>query len=410
MRVTKLNCPGLFCWLVGCCCGFFALPATAADCAQTDLAACASTRIEAAYTADILRNARGGVRPGFAYLDNLDLIADFDGADLLGVRGLTAHAHVMYNNGREFGARFVGESQLVSNIEGVNTWRLYEFWVDYSFGKRGENSLRLGLYDLNTEFDSMDSAGLFLNSSHGIGAQLAQTGRNGPSIFPITSLGLRWRGHNGPNYWQVVALDAVPGDRHDPGHTGIHFDSDEAALLVAEAGSNQVGQHKFAVGIWQYTGRFDSIDETDAFGAPVSAKGNQGWYLLGERRLWKRNASELTVFARAGTAPNRFNPIERFWGGGLVWSKFLKSRPEDQLGLAIATASNSRRYRNLLLANGTTANRDETILELTWRLPVNSYLTLQPDLQWVRNPGWNPQLTDAWVVALRFELSSNWSR
>jgi carbohydrate-selective porin OprB len=48
-------------------------------------------------------------------------------------------------------------------------------------------SVLAGLYELNSEFYRLQSAGLFLNSSFGIGPEFSQSGLEGPSIFPSTS-------------------------------------------------------------------------------------------------------------------------------------------------------------------------------------------------------------------------------
>ncbi len=122
----------------------FASPRAAA-CERPDQAACPAASLELGYTGETWRNLRGGIESGDSYLDKLDLIMDLDASRGTGQNGLSAHAHVMYNNGREFGARYVGENQLVSNIEGVATWRLYEIWADYQFGRRTSNSIRFGL-------------------------------------------------------------------------------------------------------------------------------------------------------------------------------------------------------------------------------------------------------------------------
>ena len=161
----------------------------------------------------------------------------------------------MYNNGHEFGARYVGELQALSNIEGVSTWRLYEIWADYSCGAKISNSVRFGLYNFNTEFNALDAVALFINSSHGIGPDVSQAGLHGPSNFPVTGLALRVKGS-----------------------TGLHLDSTEGALLG-----------------WRYTAQFDSIDEVTASGDPVRARGNQGFYVLAEL-TWRAPLTEcLTV-------------------------------------------------------------------------------------------------------------------
>ena len=49
------------------------------------------------------------------------------------------------------------------------------------------DSILIGRYDLNTEFYRLQSAGLFLNSSFGVGPEFSQSGRSGPSIYPNTT-------------------------------------------------------------------------------------------------------------------------------------------------------------------------------------------------------------------------------
>ena len=59
---------------------------------------------------------------------------------------------------------------------------------------------------------------------------------------------------------------------------------------------------------------------------------------------------------------------------------------------------------------GESTDRTETNIELTWRARVNDWLTLQPDVQYVMNPGTNPAVRNAWVVGLRFnvEVTRDW--
>lgn len=366
--------------------------------------------LAAVYKGEAWRNFQGGIETGGDYLDNLDLLVDVDTSRWIGLQGLKFHAHVMYNNGREFDARRVGSLQAISNIEGVSTWRLYEAWADYSFGTGRSNSVRLGLYDLNAEFNTLHSAALFINSSHGIGPELAQTGRNGPSIFPVTGLALRVKGGAGDGYWQFAALDGVPGEPDHPDRTGLHIDGSEGALLAVELGGALAGFSKLAVGGWRYTAQFDSIDEMTADGNPVRARGNQGYYLLAERDFRSRGNTSVSAFLRAGAAETRFNQLSGFVGTGVVMRGLGAARPDDALGVAIAHASNSRRYREFAARGGAGVEQSETVLELTWRAPLADWLTIQPTLQYVMNPGTDPALANAWALGLRIELSAERAR
>ena len=45
--------------------------------------------------------------------------------------------------------------------------------------------------------------------------------------------------------------------------------------------------------------------------------------------------------------------------------------------------------------------RAETVLELYYRLRVSEAFQLQPDVQWILDPGMDPDLADSLVLGLR---------
>lgn len=135
-----------------------------------------------AYIGDVFSNVRGGLDTGTRYMDNLDVSVGVDLERALNIPGASFYAAGLYNNDNSLSAELVGDAQVVSSIDATNAWRLYEAWVEQKWA-RGRVSLKAGLYDLNSEFDVNETGGLFVNSSHGMGADLAQTGANGPSIF-----------------------------------------------------------------------------------------------------------------------------------------------------------------------------------------------------------------------------------
>ena len=139
---------------------------------------------EAAYAAEGWRNLRGGQSRDGAYLDNLDLVATLD-ADRIGLDGTTIAVAALYNNRATFSDK-VGDLQTISNIDTDGAARLYEAWIERRFTLA---SFKLGLMDLNAEFDANETGSLFINSSHGIGPDFSQIGETGPSIFPITGPG-----------------------------------------------------------------------------------------------------------------------------------------------------------------------------------------------------------------------------
>jgi porin len=369
-----------------------------------------AVQLEAAYVGDAFRNARGGLAIGDAYLDNLDLMATLDGERALGVPGLTLHGHVVHSNGRAFSGRWVGDAQGVSNIEGVDTWRLYEFWGELRFGAAGATTLRAGLYDLNSEFDSIDTARLFLHASHGLGPELGFSGENGPSTFPVTSLALRLQGGAEAWYWRLAAFDAVPGAPGRPDRTSFRLGEGDGALLVGEVGRAVGPFRKLAVGAWNYSAAFAAIGEVDALGDATRARGNGGYYAIAEASLVESGRLNVGGWVRAGRAEDRFNRFEDYLGLGVSAAGLVPGRPDDQLGFAIASVGAGAPWRGEMALAGAATRARETTLELAWRVPVAGWLTLQPDLQYVIHPGFDAALDAAFVAGLRFELGTAWSR
>jgi porin len=70
----------------------------------------------------------------------------------------------------------------------------------------------------------------------------------------------------------------------------------------------------------------------------------------------------------------------------------------------MARAKNASAYRTAQRSGGLETDSAETNFELTWRFAVKQWLSLQPDLQYIRNPETDRTLRDALAVGLRFEI------
>jgi porin len=348
--------------------------------------------LQITYTGEVIGTAAGGLRRGTRYLDNLDIIVEADMEKLVGWNGAQVHVYGLYNNGKSI-SDLVGDTQAVSNIEtGTAALRLYEAWVDQKIGDR--LSLRVGLYDLNSEFDALDAAGLFVSSPNGIGTDLAQSGQSGPSIFPSTSLAARLAFMPAEG-WTVRAavLDGVPGDPAHPSRTTIKLGNGDGALLVGEVQA-PLGGGKLLIGHWRYSADFDRNDGQGTDG------GNAGTYVRAELPLLKKSGARIEGFLRLGTASGRLNMFDRFAGGGIKFSGWLRGREEDEFGVAVSAAFTSDSWRVV-----TGARSSEIAVEMTYRAPIASWLAVQPNVHYVRNPSAERGVADALVIGLRAEAT-----
>ncbi|MBS1132851.1 MAG: porin, partial [Proteobacteria bacterium] len=196
----------------------------------------------------------------------------------------------------------------------------------------------------------------------------------------------------------------------------IQFNDGDGALRVLEVGyipgkskeGEQVLTDKYAVGAWSYTSRFEDLVEVDGAGDPLMHKGNSGFYVLAEKMLYsgKRNPdSHADGFLRYGRANADFNQFSSYFQTGIVFSGMVSGRDEDQFALSFSMARAGDKYRLAAFSAGQEATRHESVWEATYRAQATPWLIVQPNIQYVINPGTDAQIKNATVLGVRFEMA-----
>lgn len=352
-------------------------------------------KLSGSYTADLAGTVSGGLAKRGRMLDDLQVFGDLDLDKAVGWKGASAHFELLNNSGA-MPNDDAGTLQGVDNIEVTRQRaRLFEAWVEQGFGDKA--SIRAGLYDLNSEFYANDSAGLLLAPAFGIGSELAATGPNGPSIFPSTALAVRVRWT--PNehvYAQAAALNANAGVLGDPG--GVRTSFDNGLLLIAEAGWQ--GRGKVAFGTWRYTDKQDDIRFLAPSGDPAPATA-QGAYVLLERHLTGDvDVRKTTAFARLGVSDGDTTAFRGGWQAGVLVEHVFESRPDSAFSIGVNQVFLSGKYRDNAIDAGLGLRRSESAIEVTYSDKIGP-VTIQPDLQYVKDPGADAGVGHALVAILR---------
>ena len=365
--------------------------------------------LNAVYTGDVFSNIKGGLKRQTVYLDNIDLTLNLNTEKLFNWPGGTIFIYGLGNQGKN-PSKYIGDVQTVDNIAAHNTWKLYEAWIQQSFLKN-RLSLLAGLYNLNSEFQVIESAKLFLNSSHGIGKAFSQTGRNGPSIFPTTTLAFRIKFELSNNFLvQNAVFNGTSGDPSNPNGTKITFPNHDGILSVTElqyAINNQIENEnnltgKFTAGLWLYSAKFPEVGTT--YSDNKILNGNLGFYLMCEYKIFGDggiNDKGLNVFSRLGFSNSKINRFVSYLGFGVEYNGLFTGRNRDQLGLAFAGIYNGREYISLQEKYNIKTASSEMNIELTYLYNVLPWLSLQPDFQYVIHPDTNPMIKNALAAGIR---------
>ena len=355
--------------------------------------------VEFAYIADFSGALTGGVKTGGTYLQSIDIITSLDLKKTFGWPGATVLFYGQGNHGGDPSAKYTGDTQGFNNIEADDNWRLYSFYIQQKWAADRFSAL-FGFYDLNSEFDVREAAGLFINSSQGIGPDLAQMGKDGPSIFPKPSLGFRLRGTFPQNlYMQVAAFNDVAGGPESAQHP---LETDDGLFFIGEIGYQGIESSttKYGIGLWRHSGQFIDLRTDD------KRSGNWGAYALAESAIYINSISkqQLTCSGRLGIASPIINQFSIFGTIGLIYNGLFTSHPEDQLGLALALATNGKHFNQARQNDGLVTQYGEWIVEFTYRHQSTSWWSIQPNLQYIIYPGEIEKKESTLAFVLRSEF------
>ncbi len=393
-----------FCASVGLCAGAVAqtVPADAPS---------AAVAFEGVYKIDLANLVDGGLQHGESVMGHLDLKLTLDLDKAWGWSGTTVFFNLLHDHGDKFNRDRVGSLTGVSNIEvPVETERLFQAWIQKEW-QDGQYSLLVGLYPIDSEFQVLETASLFIHPSHGATGDLSLT--RGPSIFNNPAFGVRgkWVSSDQRSYLQAAVLDGIPGDPNQPKGTHIVWGPNDGTMGIVEMGwrpgatPEQSSETKFAVGVWGYSARVDDLRDVDALGMPVQRR-STGAYALAEGKLWRGDAGRsLSGFVRYGATDGDSTPLRAIVNTGLALKAPFGTRPDDVLGLAYSHAIVSDKYRAVQDAAGQPATPFESVWELSYRIQPMQGLAVQPIAQWFANPGANQSVREATVLGVRLEVS-----
>lgn len=363
--------------------------------------------VEFGFKWDMLRNHSGGLARGGRPMTHFDLKLKGDLGELVGWQGSTACVNLIYDGGGKTNRDYVGSLMGVSNIEvPVSTERLFHAWLEQAFA---DDSwfLLAGLYPIDSEFQVLDTAALFVQPPYGATADLALT--RGPSIFNQSAFGLRgkWQSADSGVYLLGAVLDGIPGDLRQPRGTHVRFDKGDGTMQIVEAGYKPEGNgnfEKYAAGYWRHTAKVDDLIDTDAAGNPEPRR-SLGWYALAERTLLQWQDGQLAAFFRYSRTDGNSTPISRSANLGMRVAGLLPGRPDDLLGLAHTRSTIGAKWRASQEMGGTATESHESATELTYRVALNLWLAVQPLLQHIRHPGAVTNMPRASLYGVRLEVA-----
>ncbi len=403
------------------------------------------------YTAEVWGNTTGGLKQGAVYTGLLDFGAEVDLEKAIGWQGASFNTTWLWLSGRDASEELAGNFLTISNIAGFETLRMLELWFQQDLFQREDGpsglSIRLGQLTADSEFVTSDYASLFINGTFGWPAFLYTNLPEGGPGYPMGTLGFRVA--VSPWEWMTFQSAVFQGNvfAQNVNRHGFRWDlnADQGYLWMNEAQFrwNQdpaalPGQVKF--GAWFHTADFENMDSSardfDAHVDPANETHpwNFGFYSVVDQMLYREpgesslspaepDGKTITSFKgdkRVVTTPsnqglgwfgriafeheNR-NFVSFYFDTGLAYTGLIPTRDEDQLGVAFGYAQISSGSRRTLESEGARGVGAEMVLEVTYQAVITPWLTIQPDVQFIINPGGTQDLNNAFVIGARAAIT-----
>ncbi|MDF3133537.1 carbohydrate porin [Pseudomonas extremaustralis] len=310
------------------------------------------------------------------------------------------------------------------------TWRLTQMWYRQKFFDSALD-LKLGRLGVNEDFASFpcDFQSLSFCSAP-IGNVAGDVWYSGP----VSQWGGRVR-YNLNEQWavQVGAYEQNPSYLSTGNGFKLSGSGTKGALVPVEViWKPTVGQQalpgEYRLGYYHSSAAANDVYE-DINGAPQALTGQapksrsskHGAWIMGQQQLTAHHGDAsrgLSVFASLTVHDKATSSIESFQNIGAVYKGPFDARPKDDIGLGVARLKvNDDVTKSQRLINDSTGITDyddplyvpvqhsEYNIELNYGVHVTDWLTVRPNVQYVRNPGGVYEVDNAWVAGLKLQAS-----
>ncbi len=313
---------------------------------------------------------------GGAYLLNLNV--SLDSQKLVGYEGGTFFLNFRTQNGLH--NSLDGSFGSTSHLYTAARTEISEGWYQQQL-LDSKVQVKLGKIDANTDFGSVANGGQFLNNFGGFTPTIL-----GFPTDPDPAFGIDAAVH--PTSFLYLSAGVFDGSALQGAKPGLLGPSkifhERTPFFIAELGSTwTLPNHRdgrVGFGVWHHAGDFDRFNGGVESGAT-------GPYATLDQTLWRANPDVdgddqgIAMFLIGGYANPSVSAVEYQIGGGAKWTGAIPYRSEDVTGIGAS-------YIRFSDAAGAGFDkRAETTVEMFYKIRLNAWLSVQPDLQYVHDPG-----------------------
>jgi porin len=398
---------------------------------------------------ELFGNVSGGVRQGLEYNGLTTATLQMDTQRAFGLNGGLFNASALQIHGGNLSASNLYTLQTASGIEADRATRLWELWYQQKFGDTLD--VKIGQQSLDQEFMVSQNASYFINTMFGWPMLPSADLPGGGPAYPLSALGIRARAHVTDSVTILAGVfngNPAPSNVGDPQKSnpyGVSFPLNGGILAIAElqfaypgsgtlvkANEEDPLARTYKIGVWydsesfadlRYDNTGLSLANPASTGIAANHRGDYAIYAVADQMIWRSEDPDrnINAFIRPMFTPLQDRNLISFSvNAGVTMHEPILGRDDDTAGLGMGIAQVSSSAAGLSQDQAfyspsvyTPARHTETFLEATYQYQVMPWWQIQPDVQYVFNPGAgianpnNPtqRIKDELVLGLRTNIT-----
>lgn len=378
----------------------------------------AGVTLNASYVGEAAGSLSGSDRRTARYTQQVEAEALLDMERLAGIRDARVQVTLNYRYGRSLSGEVLHNQfavqELYSTAQIVRLSQLN--WLqDFADGRV---TVQLGWSPLGNDLARLPAFCKFQNVVI-CGHANAMTVNSGAINGPVSQWGARFKVWPTPQFYINAGIYRNNPDGGTDDGFDLSLDHDGSFYPVELGWERREGAPRGSIAFGAY---YNTADTPDLYydvnrdpagltGLPMLQHGGRhGGYVMGRQVIYQPEpgnaARALSVGGIAGVGDSATARFRRFAILGALYQGPLASRPDDFASFMVAWSPTNPRLsqfqsdRNLALPGTVPVQRWETVLELDYGIQATPWLILQPNLQYIVQPGGNDTRKNAFALGL----------
>jgi len=400
--------------------------------------------LSASYTNNIAGNPTGGKSQGFTYTDNTSFGLQLDFEKMLGWQGLTFTVSGLNRAGSSLSQDNIGNQFTVQQVYGGQTAMFYALVMEQNLLDDKIN-IKAGRFSTGDDFASSPIYWLYMNN--GIdGNPQALPVNTQFSAYPWAVWAARVRVEPTPEINAMLGAYQVSNRVFNRDYHGLDWSmrGGDGVLLIGQIGwtpelfkrpvekaATSDGKTALATKARSEGKSFKAISpETEMKGLPghywfgayyspwtfqdignagETVTNSYGFYWHADQMVWQESPGSdqgLTLWSAFVLSPQQNIAKLPFQANaGIVYKGLVPTRDDDFSVLGFVYGKFSSDYAGAVSDSGGGYPEYEIVLEAAYRVNISQFAYIQPDLQWVINPGGTGDIPNALVLGAQMGVT-----